>query len=1629
MSARRLFQGVLVILLFSILFSSSVYAELKPQYRRNGECYLLIGEGSYKGIYRLNNPERNRYYSPPKYLFRPLSSIGFSVDLNRKIYTFSERVARGFTMLSEPLKRQVLDGDTVDQADYGYHQYIHYDHRPWGRNTNVYRTGPRGRRIRRSPRWSWYRRFWPYFRSAGPGRAIPTPPGDPLPSQFNGTNLDLNVYRGRQWYEIPNGAWYSTWRTKRTQRGRPGPRGSYFYVVYGDRVKGRAHNWTLYTYIPDNVNRDAPNYRRNSGSVVAVSYDKQITRRIYAGCLDGCGGASGSGSGSADPMITDLAFMPPIKDQPSRTYFYSRPEGKTDYEITLNRSRYAPPAPRNNPIIGSPSRTNTYWIDVSMRDVTSDYIYTISTNDIRNWFRQATNETNNRINISAVTVSNQWNQKGGIVFAYDRSERKVYKFIRYEDDPENPPISRERYESINVEDLFSLIDADTRGEIDDIKADGFGNLYFAMSYPTKNMSRYEPRDHFELDDAIRVYPDPRSGSDPDEQSLFLIYCQEYAKAVFERSIYSSVPREIGRKVFARKYYNLHIQTTQDCLDELTALRMPSARVDEILASYSVKTTIGNGDNSINRYDFSEGSLGLYSDLYGSDPGKAKIAVINVPTPPEVISLAGKDSFLDICGPYTDVPTPENNSTQQNKFLIKPAPEEFSLNTMYFFMVENYPMSAYAWNPNDQPDWDGDGRRGGFITSISDKKTAAEGGSVAYRWRTWLVEDPFGDPVCPPKPIPETPVARDGNSSNPNTTAFYSPVKGKYIITCQVIYDWYDYDLLPFGSTVDDKASVFRANTRAKPVSTGGPAMQTSSSQLMGIMRTEPFDFMLASASTYISHITEQAEGDSFSEYYACYPIVVSGESTAPPPLEDLICELERCDGWGDNDTTKNSHWATAAEGRSTYHGLEAGKPYFWRINIASQSLLFADLSDDRDPYRSFLINKMTTPEYEDGEQVNGLFVNYMDGLEFKDDPAVEDELKWEKDDSDPNAIELEAYLKYTVPDENGDPEEVSLPLLQDYSYVPKDRRGYPIPIIASTPMSLPPTDPFYADLYIKMTRTLRYDLWILDEDGYRKQYLGKLKPLRIPLYGKTKVLIVDRQKPRILYDKTKPINLFADAGGPIRSGYGPLGGNPASISFQISDNNPWEAVDNVVGITNPTEFATNKSHNDAAPSRAPTSKFNYKPVFAKRLNRRINLSFDRAARIDTGGVKLYEPDQPAPSSDASGNKTFAQTFGAKYTHFYNNAGPVQNRMQRFLQRSKDNVGGTDVYMSTIGFYVPLRHLAVNSENPNANVLPKGYANNTPGYDAPITEDGVSKPHIRPYKFYLSASDSSGNTLGNRKLNIALHPRDVHKPNPFAIFTEYKNEQISYFPVIKGRADTGTIENSPGNPEECSYVEHYRDQSDWIPDNNGVITIKNQNNIRVEKYLAMPQIGEDITFDFADNDALAYYQNLANDEINPTPPPAYSEDNVEFTIGCGVNDNAGYAVAKLTYKYLDTDGNQKEKEIESTWRSHMKEASLGGDDPKIASTTPTVTGIFRGTPDQFPMSIPVTIEAYDNAMDWDYYIGDGGELSDPDDPWSDWKWGPFRRGPSNKNSRTFKSSIPVYGTDLIIRTIDKGMRNK
>ena len=66
-----------------------------------------------------------------------------------------------------------------------------------------------------------------------------------------------------------------------------------------------------------------------------------------------------------------------------------------------------------------------------------------------------------------------------------------------------------------------------------------------------------------------------------------------------------------------------------------------------------------------------------------------------------------------------------------------------------------------------------------------------------------------------------------------------------------------------------------------------------------------------------------------------------------------------------------------------------------------------------------------------------------------------------------------------------------------------------------------------------------------------------------------------------------------------------------------------------------------------------------------------------------------------------------------------------------------------------------------------------------------------------------------------------------------------------------------------------------------------------------------------------------------------------------------------------------------------------------------------------------MGIPVKIVATDNAKGWDYWTGTGES--------GQWKWTNKYPGKTNANTRTFKTTVPVYDSSLDIRVLDKTIK--
>ena len=1174
-----------------------------------------------------------------------------------------------------------------------------------------------------------------------------------------------------------------------------------------------------------------------------------------------------------------------------------------------------------------------------------------------------------------------------------------------------------------MNDILSKIGAKSNSPIDDIKADGFGSLFFALSHPSKNISDYDPRNYFKLNDAIYLHV-PDWTVEEGKINGNLIFRQEYGKAVYERNIYDGSVKEIGKKNYAERHYNVSFSIAEKGMYELRdSGSLPHGNVEAILASWP--STIGNDDKKIDWRDFAYGSLGIFYDYNFGDPGKAQLSVINVPTPPQVHSLNGKSSYLDIIGPYTDIPLPDtiNRNTNQKMGLISPAPKTLNPDQLYFYMVENYPLTDGAQNPNSQEDWDNDGRMGGFISSLVSPESSSKGGRVFYRWRTWMVEDCYGKMVSPAKASPKiTPPTYPSSTGQNYYQYFYSPIPGKYILTCQVAYDWYDYDLLDFGDTIADLPKIKRTNAKAIPVSSVGFTLDSRASQLDRIIARPEFKFMAASRTAYLNDILPD-------NTYAAIPIVVSGSAPPNPDMYELA-RIQRCDDGGANNPKNDNHWypkGSASQPSGGYHGIESGKTYHWRVDVASQSNLFFDISKSNNTSKNYVAKMLL-------DSKSPFFVNTKPNFVFKNDVG---DLAWDGD-----TISVSAYLEYKVPDGKGSFKIERYDWKQDGEpeliIKAEDKNK---PIILTTNGDFPPTDPYDADMVITMTRWFTYEMQSYLPDGTYQ--MTSTIPKLMKIVAKTKLMIMDMEKPKILYAKTTPNNLFGNTGEALKAGVGPSGRkNPKDITFSMYDNNPWEAVDNVVGITNPTTYKNNYKWNRSLKNKAaPTSQYNLKPIFAKKLNRRALLTFESAKRITDPKKGPFGMYKKGMASDPEMGALDFSDYGP-YAHQF--AAPGTSHLIVTDQSSsyKNPVSGMNIYRAEIDYRMAISHIVLNQYN----TIPKGYANNTDGYIIFADKAKTIKKDIKPYKFYLMLSDSSGNYLkvSDRdpkrpdddtpiplELNLVLNVKDTIPPIPSGVLHEKKNGSTSYFPVKSSLAQmdkkkpdynyyAGNFVNSIFN-EDPALVNTDLDlgvelAENWLPDpnvdgKNGVEGYINKVKVPRRNYQALKSLGDEIVKNFSDGGLVAQIENGLS--------PSYIEDNVEFTIKPEVCDNAGEATAVLTYKYLDQMGDERPRTVNCKWTSNCEAA--------IASSTSEDLGVFRASPNDYPLAIPVKIYAKDNSRDWDYYTS--GQLSNPMDPWSDWTWNKPYFGNPVGNERTFRTTIPVYGSKLIIRTLDKGIRSR
>ena len=342
------------------------------------------------------------------------------------------------------------------------------------------------------------------------------------------------------------------------------------------------------------------------------------------------------------------------------------------------------------------------------------------------------------------------------------------------------------------------------------------------------------------------------------------------------------------------------------------------------------------------------------------------------------------------------------------------------------------------------------------------------------------------------------------------------------------------------------------------------------------------------------------------------------------------------------------------------------------------------------------------------------------------------------------------------------------------------------------------------------------------------------------------------------------------------------------------------------------------------------------------------------------------------------------------------------------------IGNTNYYSATNNYKFNVPNLPVGTKDNGAghsprytsnNVVPDGYANNTPNY--------------RPYKFFISYTDSSGNYIRDKEFNVVLHVIDDIPPIGYASLENYKDKSFCYFPskVLGSDSNVSKQENAPSYfLSGENYFSDYNDKLlrvDWNTDsskarNDGYINAVTTGDTR---YRCLKHLSDNITEKFSDG--------VLTQQIKNGVGPNYMEDNVECDLKVYVSDNCGTASAKLSVTFLNSDGAPEIGTIESKWESA---SSVDGRTTTIVNENDQVFHtIFRGKSEQFPMGIPIKIVAEDNALNWDYWTGNGKS--------GEWIWTSKTLGNPKANKRTFKTTLPVYDSSLDIRVLDKTIRNK
>ena len=746
---------VLSILVVSIVAVSGTAFALAPEYMRNGECYLLVGHDdvNFRGVYRLNNPSGEPDGNPINVkLYDPRTSHGISVNLNRNVYTFSENTDPTSTydsawVLSRLLK--VPGGVSLYGAhcDTRKHYYVSTEGVAYNQsNQPVYTTtGPMGNETGTATDgshnicWEWSGTVSVLKKEAARWKVGKTvvkcdnscPWGNGLSDRYwvYFVSTDAAGYGN-----VPNGAW---WQSRDADpHGRPGN------IFYWDRAYRKytyydLNRWdkTMGIWAPSN-----PIYAQPAGPADSV-FEENVKRSRISACMNYCCvNGSGEEQFSPEPKYVSLALSPF-----GRMYLYSRTQNAiTDGQVKMNGT---PLLPANPNIRGALNDLTTRWVGVSAKSSTEDFVYLLGTNQIRQWLAQFSIFPAS-LNIDAVTVSDQWWLEGGIVYAYDATIGVVYQFVR--SDASGNDTCKSTPKPLNL-----------GTGIDDIKADGFGNIFFSRT--TKNPSAGTS---LSWGDTLNFVQTSTFGG---RGYGLLYYGQKVDKTVFKRESGASTDSQVGSINIGNNQWVRYFSVVLSDWGSLTLANLPTYA--------GLPTWQWHGD------------IVQVSTI--TSPLQIQLGVINVSTPPLVTKPNDRLGAIDILA---------FDSITENELTHDYGATEVNQG-LYTFRAEN---STYWESRNNQvvpgkTKWEGDhngnGFEGGFVSSLMNTGASVNTSpQVLYTWRIYRIQDAFGIALPTPELVKEL-----AGSTSPNVKYYFR--SGLYQIECGAQFKYYDYNALRFGSTV------------------------------------------------------------------------------------------------------------------------------------------------------------------------------------------------------------------------------------------------------------------------------------------------------------------------------------------------------------------------------------------------------------------------------------------------------------------------------------------------------------------------------------------------------------------------------------------------------------------------------------------------------------------------------------------------------------------------------------------------------------------------------------------------------------------------------------------------------------